>query len=109
MFFFFQKNEIPLVKRIGTSRRCMDGSKSDISSPQSITLKNGDANMGGGDDLETVYSATKANKAALDDGSVQGSVENKTTKKIANAIDNVSRALFPLAFISYNIFYWTYY
>lgn len=65
--------------------------------------------MGSDNDLEMVYRATKANKAVLDDGSLQDGIKNKRMEKIANAIDNTSRALFPLAFFCFNIFYWTYY
>lgn len=53
--------------------------------------------------------ATKSDKVVLEDGSKEDSGERKLLEKIACAIDNVSRVLFPSAFIGYNIFYWTYY
>ena len=56
-----------------------------------------------------VHIATKSGKAVLEDGSKEDSSERKLLEKIACAIDNVSRVLFPSAFIGYNIFYWTYY
>lgn len=65
--------------------------------------------MGSDDDLEMVYRATKANKAVVDDGPLDNSTENKKMSKRADAIDQASRVLFPLVFLSYNIFYWTYY
>lgn len=107
--FFFQKNDIPLSKRISSSLRSVIGSKTDISTPTSGNLQNGNVNVGSDDDLEMVYRATKANKAVLDDGSLQDGIKNKRMEKIANAIDNTSRAFFPLAFFCFNIFYWTYY
>ena len=65
--------------------------------------------MGSEDDLEMVYRATKTNKAVVDDGPSDDSNENKKMLKIADAIDQASRVLFPLVFLCYNIFYWTYY
>ena len=85
------------------------GSKKDVNSPSANGTIHGVANMGSDDDLEMVYRATKDNKAVVDDGPLDNSNENKKMSKIADAIDRASRVLFPLAFIAYNIFYWTYY
>lgn len=65
--------------------------------------------MENGEDLEMVYSANNSGKAVLDNGSLQENMKNNTMEKIANVIDSISRFLFPLAFVGYNIFYWTYY
>ena len=57
-----------------------------------------------------VQNATKSNNTVLEDGSRDAdSVQTKTMATVATAIENIARILFPLAFISYNIFYWTYY
>ena len=57
-----------------------------------------------------VQNATKSNNTVLKDGSRDAdSVQTKTMTTVATAIENIARILFPLAFISYNIFYWTYY
>ena len=65
--------------------------------------------MNGGDDLELAYTATKANKVVMEDGSYEENEKKKAMEKIANAIDHTSRFLFPVAFTGYNIFYWSYY
>ncbi|KAM7431903.1 hypothetical protein ABFA07_017593 [Porites harrisoni] len=71
---------------------------------------NGSANLQSQDDLEMVQNATKSNNTVLEDGSRDAdSVQTKTMATVATAIENIARILFPLAFISYNIFYWTYY
>ena len=71
---------------------------------------NGNANLQSQDDLEMVQNATKSNNTVLEDGSRDAdSVQTKTMATVATAIENIARILFPLAFISYNIFYWTYY
>lgn len=87
----------------------MIGSKNDVNSPSANGNVHGIPNMGSDDDLEMVYRATKANKAVVDDGPLDNSTENKKMSKIADAIDQASRVLFPLVFLGYNIFYWTYY
>ena len=88
----------------------MIGSKKDVNAPSANGSINGVTNMGSGDDdLEMVNRATKANKAVVDDGPLDNSTKNKKMSKIADAIDDTSRVLFPLVFIVYNIFYWTYY
>ena len=71
---------------------------------------NGNANLQSQDDLEMVQNATKSNNTVLKDGSRDAdSVQTKTMTTVATAIENIARILFPLAFISYNIFYLTYY
>jgi len=85
------------------------GSKNDVSSPSGNGEVRGVPNMGSEDDLEMVYRATKANKAVVDDGPPDNSTGNKKMSKIADVIDQASRVLFPLVFLCYNIFYWTYY
>jgi len=85
------------------------GSKNDVSSPSANGEVRGVPNMGSEDDLEMVYRATKAHKAVVDDGPPDDSNGNKKMSKIADAIDQASRVLFPLVFLCYNIFYWTYY
>ena len=87
----------------------MIGSKNDVSSPSANGNVDGIPNLGPEDDLEMVYRATKANKAVMDDGPSDDNTEDKKMSKIADAIDQASRVLFPLAFLCYNIFYWTYY
>ena len=51
-----------------------------------------------------VYTATKSDKTVLEDGLKEDSGKRKMMEKIACGIDNVSRVLFPLAFVAYNIF-----
>lgn len=97
------------MKRLQSSIRHVIGSKSDVNSPSANGNTQGIANMGSDDDLEMVHRATKANKTVMDDGRLDQSAENKKVSKIADAIDKASRVLFPLAFIGYNVFYWTYY
>ena len=87
----------------------MIGSKSDVSAPTSGNLRNGNLNMGGDEDLEMTYRATKVDKSVVDDGSRQDSPKNERMERIAKAIDGISRFLFPFAFVCYNIFYWAYY
>ncbi|XP_073229298.1 glycine receptor subunit alpha-2-like [Porites lutea] len=71
---------------------------------------NGSANLQCQDDLEMVQNATNSNNTVLEDGSRDAdSVQIKTMATVATAIENIARILFPLAFIGYNIFYWTYY
>ena len=65
--------------------------------------------MANDDNLEMADNATKAKRMVSEDGTVDDSVETKYTEKMSNAIDSISRFLFPLAYITYNIFYWTYY
>ncbi|KAJ7383887.1 Gamma-aminobutyric acid receptor subunit alpha-4 [Desmophyllum pertusum] len=70
----------------------------------------GVTNMGPNDDLEMVNRATKADKTVVDDVSLRSSrsIKKKRMEKIADNIDRASQVLFPLTFIVYNIFYWTY-
>lgn len=104
-----KNDKIPLSKRVAASFKSVIGSKNDVSSPSANGDVHGVPNMGSQDDLEMVYRATKANKAVVDDGPPDDSYENKKISKIADAIDQASRVLFPLVFLCYNIFYWTYY
>ncbi|KAL9959474.1 hypothetical protein ACROYT_G032800 [Oculina patagonica] len=104
----FKKDKIPLSKRMSLSFKSLIGSRNDVNSPSANGDINGGTNMGS-DDIEMAYRATKANKAVVDDGPFDSSTKNKKMSKIADAIDNASRVLFPSAFIVYNIFYWTYY
>ena len=62
------------------------------------------------DDLEMVYRANKADKTVVDDVSLRSSrsITKKRMEKIADNIDRASQVLFPLTFIIFNIFYWTY-
>ena len=94
---------------MSSSFKSVIGSKNDVNSPSANGHIHGVTNTGADDDLEMVYRANKANKAVVDDGPLDNSTENKKMSKIADAIDKTSRALFPLAFVAYNIFYWTYY
>ena len=60
--------------------------------------------------LKWFKNATKSNNTVLEDGSRDAdSVQTKTMETVATGIENIARILFPLAFIGYNIFYWTYY
>lgn len=79
-----------------------------MNSPTSDNIPNGRV-MGGDEDLEMVYRATKADKTVVDDGAKKESIKDERMERIASAIDKVSRFAFPFAFICYNIFYWTYY
>ena len=62
-----------------------------------------------GENLELAYRGTNANKEVLDDCAIQENKSNKRLEKAAASIDNISRVLFPLSFVVYNIYYWTYY
>ena len=107
--FLFQRDKPPLSKRISSSFKSVVGSKKDVTSPVSNGIsRRGVPNEGCDDDLEMAYRAKKYNKAVVDDGSVNHDAGEKKSK-MADAIDKASRVLFPLCFIGYNIFYWTYY
>lgn len=99
---------MPFSKRISSSFKSLIGSRTDVNSPTSDNIPNGRV-MGGDEDLEMVYRATKADKTVVDDGAKKESIKDERMERIASAIDKVSRVLFPFAFICYNIFYWTYY
>ena len=62
-----------------------------------------------GENLELAYRGTNANKEVLDDCTIQENKSNERLEKAAASIDNISRVLFPLSFVVYNIYYWTYY
>lgn len=105
----FKDNSIPLFKRIQSTLTSVIGSKKNVS--KSNSFNNGEeSNHGLDNDLEMIDSATKAEKAVVDDGS-QDDISKSGDKmaKIANAIDKTSRVLFPFVFVCFNIFYWTYY
>lgn len=56
------------------------------------------------------HDATKASKFVVDDGIIdQSGIRSRRIMKRAEAIDNASRVLFPLTFVLYNVYYWTYY
>ena len=60
--------------------------------------------------LKWFKNATKSNNTVLEDGSRDAdSVQTKTMATVATGIENIARILFPLTFIGYNIFDWTYY
>lgn len=89
-----------------SSIKCVVGSKGDERAP-SDNAYNGVAD----NDLEMVCRATKDNKAVLDDVShrTSRSTKIKRRERVADKIDKAARVLFPLAFIVYNVFYWTFY
>ena len=58
-----------------------------------------------GGSLELAYRGTNANKEVLDDCSIQENKSNERLEKTAAWIDNISRVLFPLSFVVYNIYY----
>ena len=58
-----------------------------------------------GGDLELAFKGTNDNKEVLDDCSIQENKSNKRLKQAAASIDNISRVLFPLSFVVYNIYY----
>ena len=62
-----------------------------------------------GENLELAYRGTNVNKEVLDDCTIQENKSNERLEKAAASIDNISRILFPLSFVVYNIYYWTYY
>ena len=70
---------------------------------------NGVLNFGPDNNLEMVIRASKPTKAVMDDGELEDRGERNRNEKIADRIDQISRVLYPLAFIIYNIFYWAYY
>lgn len=105
---FPQKHDTPWSKRISASLKSAICFKSVPRSSQSKnTIENAD--MNGGDDLEMVHTASKADKTVMQDGSHDGDKKKKAMESIAKAIDHTSRFVFPLAFVGYNIFYWSYY
>ena len=65
--------------------------------------------MESNEDLGNIYRTTKANRTALEDGSPHSQAIYIPSNKGAEMTDKVSRILFPLAFIAYNIFYWNHY
>ena len=87
---------IPLSERVYSSLKSAIGCKSDINVTKPEHLKNRiDTNLEEHDDLEMVYIATKAHKAVLEDGAVDDSVNTKSTQKMSNTIDSISR--FPVS------------
>ena len=62
-----------------------------------------------GGDLELAFKGTNDNKEVLDDCSSQENKSNKRLEKAAASIDNISRVLFPLSFVVYNIYYFVCY
>ena len=107
--FFLQRHDIPLSKRITASlKSAICFNKGGARSSQSKNASE-DASMNGGDDLEMVHTATKADKAVMQDGSYDGDKKKKAMESTAKAIDHTSRFFFPFAFVCYNIFYWSYY
>ena len=104
ILFLFQKHDIPLSKRIGSSVKSAVGWKSSTNLTESEQTTNDNASM------IVLYMGSKAiTETVVNDGSLHDSVNANRMQKIANAIDSFSRILFPLAFALYNIYYWAYY
>ena len=55
------------------------------------------------------YGATKTNSVLVDDGHFDETTLRSKRMKRAEVIDSASRILFPLAFVVYNVYYWSYY
>ncbi|XP_068759220.1 gamma-aminobutyric acid receptor subunit alpha-1-like isoform X2 [Montipora capricornis] len=86
--------------------KLLTGSNTDVGSTENC---NGHAPNVDPGDLEMIYRDNEVDKISSDDCEVQGNTENKSMRKMANQIDNVSRVLFPFVFVFYNICYWTHY
>ena len=98
-----QIGEISLTKRLGSSVKSLIARKTNSGDRETA---DGHANMGvDGENLELAYRGTNANKEVLDDCTIQENKSNERLEKAAASIDNISRVLFPLSFVVYNIYY----
>ena len=106
--YLFQKHTIPITTRIASSMKCFVCSKS-----ANVNNANDDYKGVSENDLEMGYRPSKADKALVDDAEAEVP-HNRSTKitrmeKNASNIDRVSRVLFPLVFLVFNLFYWTFF
>ncbi|XP_067024671.1 gamma-aminobutyric acid receptor subunit gamma-1-like [Acropora muricata] len=99
--------EMSLTKGLGSSVKSLIARKTNSGDSETA---DGHANMGvEGGDLELAFKGTNDNKEVLDDCSIQENKSNKRLEKTAASIDNISRVLFPLSFVVYNIYYFVCY
>lgn len=103
-----KKHTIPITTRIASSMKCFVSSKS-----ANVNNANDDYKGVSENDLEMGYRPSKADKALVDDAEAEVP-HNRSTKitrmeKNASNIDRVSRVLFPLVFLVFNLFYWTFF
>lgn len=106
--YLFQKHTIPITTRIASSMKCFVSSKS-----ANVNNANDDYKGVSENDLEMGYRPSKADKTLVDDAEAEVP-HNRSTKitrmeKNASNIDRVSRVLFPLVFLVFNLFYWTFF
>ncbi|XP_068713731.1 gamma-aminobutyric acid receptor subunit alpha-6-like isoform X1 [Montipora foliosa] len=107
----FEKRTTPLSSRICSSvKTCLFGSSTQRRNPDKYNPNDQISKCK--DDIELAHGMheTKANNFVMDDGILdQTTPRSKRMMKRAELIDNISRVLFPLTFVAYNIFYWTHY
>ena len=63
----------------------------------------------GDDDLEMVDHASKSDKSVVDDSSLADLIGKSKKETAAEFVDKVSRYLFPLLFIAFNVAYWVFF
>ncbi|RMX60570.1 hypothetical protein pdam_00001389 [Pocillopora damicornis] len=63
----------------------------------------------GDDDLEMVDYASKSDKSVVDDSSLADLIGKSKKETAADFVDKVSRYLFPLLFIAFNVAYWVFF
>jgi len=56
-----------------------------------------------------VEQASKANKSVVDDAAIEEFMGTSKKEMAADYTDKVSRVLFPLVFVIFNIIYWAYF
>ncbi|XP_068759272.1 glycine receptor subunit alpha-2-like [Montipora capricornis] len=105
----FKKRATPLSSRLCSSlKTCLFGSRTHRRNPNEYNRNDQRSNFE--DDIEMAHGVTKANRFVMDDGVLdQTTQRSKRMMKRAEIIDKISRVLFPLTFVAYNIFYWNYY
>ncbi|XP_074610647.1 glycine receptor subunit alphaZ1-like isoform X1 [Acropora palmata] len=104
-----KKRRAPLATRICLAlKNCFFGSRTHRRPSETGTPN--DESTRYQDDVEMAYGATKTNSVLVDDGHFdETTLRRNRMMKRAEVIDSASRILFPLAFVVYNVYYWSYY
>lgn len=102
-----QAYDICLSTRISSSVNIANGSRNTVNTPPSDCHSGENQNIESDNKHGTVYRKNSDTKTELRESSRHN--PKKAYEKMADMIDKGSRVLFPLAFIVFNIFYWSYY